>query len=194
MTVTCLNSNVSLINYSVELQPDSTGVISYTNVSIVDSRLAYRVWTFTFRGTITRGKFVQIFHFDPNCEVPNGNNTLRLDQIDFSYRQKDIKGQPFKREPFSGTMIINNRIIGITDCRSLIDFSYDRKNAIFTMRIDVSRYINEDENNDIYANLWIKDGAQYCPCWCTTSDYGCSTTNFIGILFCLDTNKNIHCS
>ena len=183
-TTTCTNTNLSLINYLSELDPSGVGVISYSNIAICDSRLGYRVWTFTFRGTVSVGKFTQTFYFDPKCQIPNGNDVLTLDQINFNYVVEEGPPKKLKKEPVSGTMIVNNKVIGVTNCPRLINFRYDPKKAIFTLNIDVTGCVKVKKENEIYVNIWIKDASGLCQPNCNNT---CSTPSW-HIQFCCSCN------
>ncbi|NBP16896.1 hypothetical protein EBU95_21360 [bacterium] len=65
---------------------------------------------------------------------------LTLDEINFNYDVVE-KGPPIrlKNEPVSGTMIVNNKVIGVTNCPRLINFQYDRSKAIFTFKYRCDR-------------------------------------------------------
>ena len=159
-TQPCWISNHSLVHYDAELYPNHNVLIDYVNISIVSSKIGFRMWNFIFAGNTSLTSFTQNFQLNPDCRVPGvrgGDPTPN--QVFFS-----PKG-------FKGILIVDNVTYGISNTENNpFQWAWDYKKAVFELTVDLCRGGENAKERDFYVNITIKDGCCGELCGC---DGGC---------------------
>jgi hypothetical protein len=135
----CLTPVQNLIRYDISYTgPDPTqevdvGNIYYHNVIITYDTNGDRIWRFVYGGDIQMNQFSTVFQFDPDCEVPNGYNSVPLFVLNFN--SSTYSGQ---QEFFQGTIICNNYSIPISYNKKVLDFTWDPTTGTFVLKFNLT--------------------------------------------------------
>ena len=139
--------NLSILYYNTKLIPPSNNLIDYLNISITYSARGYRIWSFTFGGTITSPVITQVFQFGNLCvpSIIEGFPCIPINQINFN-------------PPFQGTILVNQQMILINDPKDTIaSFGWNAEQAQFELTLNLCGYVEETTPNSLYATLTLKD-------------------------------------
>ena len=163
--------NLSILYTDAYLVPSQGNSIDYINISISYSIKNYRIWSFTFGGTVTSSVFTQVFTFGTDgcvpLATPGTGYCLPFGNISFS-------------PPIQGTILLNQQVIPVNELNDgVVSYEWDPTTTVFQLTLNLCGYLDTSlPSNALYVTLSLKDSC----CDCSVTGIVC---DFCGICYTL---------